>query len=212
MVKINDTTTFPNTTPSLTDHVPGTDVSNTSNSADGEVVTFLLGDILALTDGFRKISTTTLAADAQIDLTGFDSSTYGDYEIWLRNVIPATDAVALRMRTSTDGGSTYDSGASDYYDGGTANTIEWTGASASTGVGSDTNEDGVSGVIRIFGPHLSKRTMFQADLVYFRADGTFVRVTDQAYRAAAADVDAVRLYFSSGNFESGEISFYGRVK
>lgn len=40
MVKINDTTTFPNTTPALTDHVPGTDVSNTTNDANGETVTF----------------------------------------------------------------------------------------------------------------------------------------------------------------------------
>lgn len=39
-LKINDTTSFPNTTPALTDHFLGTDVSNVSNSALGETVTF----------------------------------------------------------------------------------------------------------------------------------------------------------------------------
>lgn len=45
MVKINDTTTFPNTTPALNDHVIGTDLSDVANSADGEVVTFKFSDI-----------------------------------------------------------------------------------------------------------------------------------------------------------------------
>lgn len=46
MAKITDTTTYPNTTPAMDDHVIGTDVSDTGNSADGEVVTFKLSDIL----------------------------------------------------------------------------------------------------------------------------------------------------------------------
>lgn len=48
MANINDTTTYPNTTPALNDHVPGTDVSDTGNSADGETVTFLLSGIRTL--------------------------------------------------------------------------------------------------------------------------------------------------------------------
>lgn len=48
MAKINDTTTYPNTTPALTDHVPGTDVSNVANDANGETVTFTLQAIMDL--------------------------------------------------------------------------------------------------------------------------------------------------------------------
>lgn len=48
MVKINDQTTFPETTPAPDDHTIGTDISDTGNSADGEVVTFALGDIANL--------------------------------------------------------------------------------------------------------------------------------------------------------------------
>ena len=60
MVKINDTTSFPNTTPALSDHVPGTDVSNTGNSADGETVTFLLSAIATL---FADTSVTGMPID-----------------------------------------------------------------------------------------------------------------------------------------------------
>ena len=45
MVKINDTVTFPNTLPAKDDHLIGTDVSDTGNSADGEVVTFKMSDL-----------------------------------------------------------------------------------------------------------------------------------------------------------------------
>ena len=48
MTKINDLSTYPNTTPSPTDHVIGTDVSNTGNDANGETVTFLLDKIAKL--------------------------------------------------------------------------------------------------------------------------------------------------------------------
>jgi len=54
MAKINNTTNYPNTPPALTDHVIGTDVSDTGNSADGETVTFKLDDILKL-GGFRGV-------------------------------------------------------------------------------------------------------------------------------------------------------------
>jgi hypothetical protein len=48
MVKVNDTTTFPITTPALDDLLFGTDVSNTSASADGETVNFTPESILNL--------------------------------------------------------------------------------------------------------------------------------------------------------------------
>lgn len=45
MTKINDTTTFPITSPAQADFVIGTDVSNTTNSAGGETVSFKIGSI-----------------------------------------------------------------------------------------------------------------------------------------------------------------------
>ena len=48
MAKINDPSVYPLTTPSSEDKVIGTDISNTSNSANGETVSFGLGDITKL--------------------------------------------------------------------------------------------------------------------------------------------------------------------
>lgn len=48
MAKINDTTTFPLTAPASGDFVIGTDISDTGNSADGEVVNFTLQSIADL--------------------------------------------------------------------------------------------------------------------------------------------------------------------
>lgn len=45
MAKINDTTNFPVTTPALDDMVLGTDVSNTSNDANGETVNFTFASL-----------------------------------------------------------------------------------------------------------------------------------------------------------------------
>jgi len=60
-----------------------------------------------------KISTATASTSASIDFTGLTSS-YFLYIIRYSNLQPATDATTLILRTSTDGGSSYDSGASDY--------------------------------------------------------------------------------------------------
>ena len=48
MAKINDTTSYPNTTPVLADHIPGTDISNTTNDANGETVTFTMQAVMDL--------------------------------------------------------------------------------------------------------------------------------------------------------------------
>ena len=45
MARINNTTTFPITTPATDDLVIGTDVSNTTNSANGETVNFTVGSL-----------------------------------------------------------------------------------------------------------------------------------------------------------------------
>jgi hypothetical protein len=48
MAKINDTTTYPTATPAADDIVIGTDVSNVSNSPNGETANFKLSDIGSL--------------------------------------------------------------------------------------------------------------------------------------------------------------------
>lgn len=175
----------------------------------------------ATPSGVTVLSTTVIStAVASVDLTGFVPADYTSYEIELINVVPATDSVSLYLRTSSDSGSTWDSGGSDYgyaYQGNrTNNTTFGGGAEVSAAViteaiGSATSEDGVSGVIRINGPHLAKRTMATFQVMYDNPDA-FNRqdyVTGGFIRKSSADVDGVQVYFSSGNIESGTIVFRG---
>lgn len=45
MAKINDTTTYPATTPAASDLMVGTDISNTANDANGETVNFTVQSV-----------------------------------------------------------------------------------------------------------------------------------------------------------------------
>ena len=153
-----------------------------------------------------------LSNAANVSFTQFDATKYDHYQFWFQNVIPATDNVDCYLRTSTDGGSNYASTNGDYHFYG---STDKTAMIVTNGVGSDTNEYGVSGPFYLFAPHLT---------AYTYGDSTNITFTDAAQgrvyttppgagsgnvRLAAEDVDAVQILFSSGNIESGEIVMYG---
>jgi len=174
------------------------------------------------------ISNTDISSAATYNFTGFTAASYEHYQFHLQNLIPVTDAVHLWCRTSTDGGSSYDSGGSDYdwvnafgssYTASYYTNIDHadseialTGANtdANATVGSDTNEHGVSGIINLYGPHTTSYTHITAQLVIDGANtGYTARHSCSAKRISAADVDGFQILFSSGNIESGTITAYG---
>ena len=168
-------------------------------------------------NGWSFIATADLSAAASSDWTGFDSSSYDAYCFVLQNVIPATDAVVLRFRTSTDGGSTYDSSASNYawafygalLDPEGISSVGDTEIELTANVGSAAGEDGVSGVLYVNGPHLAKKTTVTWNLFYEDSGGVHIPSVGGGTRLSSADVDAVQFLFSSGNIESGTITMYG---
>ena len=173
--------------------------------------------------GLLFISGATASNSATVAFTGI-SSTYETYVLTFNNVVPASDSVSFNMRTSTDGGTSYESGAGNYRyvaergsQGGTgvtgsASATEILLVAAGSGVGSATGE-GFNGIAYLYHPSntglytsISSHGHYQdgaADSLYYQSAGT---------RIAAADVDAIQFYFSSGNIESGEINLYGMVK
>jgi len=183
--------------------------------------------------GLQFISTTDISNAATYSFTSFDSSSYDAYLFVLINVIPVTDAVNLDMFTSTDGGSTYDSGASDYNwsfvravaynsdsgDDGDADadddSISLTGnnSGGANVIGSGTSEHGVSGQIWLYNPASTQITHGTYDLMYqANTPEQQVNIAKGGYaRMSAADVDGIRLAFSSGNIETGTINAYGVV-
>jgi hypothetical protein len=55
------------------------------------------------------------STSASMNFTSFITSDFVNYKFVLENIVPQTNATNLQMRVSTDGGSTWKQGASDYY-------------------------------------------------------------------------------------------------
>ena len=173
--------------------------------------------------GLTPLNTTTASSDATIDITSDIDSTYDVYEIHLVRVVPASDGAYLNMYTSTDGGSSFDTGGTDYawsYLERAVGTTTESGSggsgfirlSANTGIGNQTDE-GVNGVIKIWNPSASLDTYISWELVY-NSTGPYTPCINVggAKRVAVADVDAIRLSFSTGNVASGRFHLYGYTK
>lgn len=94
MAKINDTTTYPNTTPALTDHVIGTDVSDTGNDANGEVVTFTFQGLMDLFE-----------ANGAAPASFISSGTFADARIAESNVTQHEAALSITESQISDLGT-----------------------------------------------------------------------------------------------------------
>ena len=193
--------------------------SDTSVPTSGAVVDYVAS---AGSGGLIFISSQDASSSSSLDFTGFSSSNYDSYIFILQNIIPASSSRTLLMRTSTDGGSTYDSGSGNYewaqhgminsgahaQDNITGQTsIKLTGDQANTYVSTTA---GVSGRVEVLGPHLPQYTLVNASLSYVSNNGNRPAIINSAgHRESAADVDAVRFLFSSGNIASGTVTMYG---
>jgi hypothetical protein len=212
--------------PILTGDVSGNALSSTVSAVAGIVHNRIMTPVrtreaIEALAGQQKVETITLSGDASVDITL--PSMFRGVRITLDNVIPSSDEVYLMLRTSSDGGSTFDSGASDYdqITSGLDNIQEASDSRSSLSavylttfeldeaVGSSTFEDGVSGDVEVFGHGLSRRTHVRGNVAYYAADGKLNQNSVWAFRTQQAAVDAVRLSFDTGNLESGTITVYG---
>lgn len=177
---------------------------------DGTDVDWIGGAVL--------LATATASDDATVDftLTGWTNSDFAAYLVTLSHVTPATDGVDFYMRTSTDGGSNYDGGASDYLwstlhygtSGTFSSTAGLTALYLSQNAGSDTNED-ICGIVRVHNPSVAKVGSVTWHLRERASDGFDYQFLGGGFRNSAADIDAIRFLFSSGNIESGIFKLYG---
>ena len=201
----------------------------------GTLVANVAGDVFALIyegaewkkrggvpagSGLVLITTQTVTSPvASVDFTGIDG-TYDEYELRIFNAIPVTDNVTFQMRTSTDGGSTFDSGATDYQYGFIlhATNITTVQAVGTTGtdsvglvasVGSDTGEWGINLSMQLLRPSIAQPFNFMWKSSYISNLTLLNHNYGTGRRLSAADVDAIRFYFSSGNVETGIFKLYG---
>jgi hypothetical protein len=179
----------------------------------------------AATGGFTFISNTVISNAATYDFESFDASAYDAYMLIFSNLVPVTDGVHFWARTSTDAGSAYDAGSSDYgwgvhglQDAFKSTTddadAQWalTGNTASTNntVGSAAADKGCSGTIMLMHPHLAYFTDMTMSMKYVNANSQYqCIVSGGATRREEEDVTGFRLLFASGNIETGEVTAYG---
>lgn len=173
---------------------------------------------VATTSQWVKITTSTASSSSSIDFTSL-SATYQAYRVVAYGIQPASDGVSLYFRTSTDNGSTFDNGSTDY---------SWTRSNTSTSsnsasadrddteieisnsnLGNNTNEF-IDIDVTIWDPAASAFTSIMwSSMQANSSSATRYSVQGGGNRKDTTAVDAVRFFMSSGNISVGEFVLYG---
>jgi hypothetical protein len=179
------------------------------------------------TPGYGLATSGTVTNVSSLDLVMTDWSSYRGVRFVLYNFVPATDDVELWMRVSTDGGVSYDAGASDYSwsgvvtrdnygstivsnDNADSEILLAGNVTAGESVSNVANEGGVDVIIDLLGHTLVRYPRVQVvSSTWFAATvpDTFTGRWG-AHREAAQNTDAVRFLFESGNIASGSYAVY----
>ena len=170
---------------------------------------------------FVKIQSTTCSGSGvEFDSSKFDNSTYSSYEFRFLSVRSSGNGDRMYVNTSTDGGSTFDTGyhhvfgewntnagAALYKDAAESATHMQLGADSNTG--NATNES-MSGVFRLFNPGGTSHTHMNWHMSYDddQAGEYFTNVVGSGKRPSAGDVDGIKFFFGN-DYDSGTIIMYG---
>lgn len=172
--------------------------------------------------GLVKLNSGTVSAAASLDivLTSYIAQ-FTNFKVVVTDIAPATDIVAWYGRVSTNGGSSYDSGANNYgyiiIGGNTSAASLYQGQGAATqmqfspaAIGNLSTEG-----IRRFEADISNVNDaagycdFSYKTSFVDNTGAISYVTGNCMRAAAQDTDAFQFYFSSGNITAANWVLYG---
>lgn len=223
------------------------DVADLSNGTDGELITWgadaapttvaagTSGQVLTSNGagaaptfqaagggGTALISRATFSGASSVDITGFASGTYDSYIIIIQGTV-GTDNVNMYGRTSTDGGSTFDSGASDYryaanyqHDGTTTISGANSAGAAFLKLNADETLGNAAGenftfIAEIVRPDDTSETLVKWRGTFMDTTGRSLNINGAGRRASAADVDGFQFLPSSGTF-SGSYQFIGIKK
>ena len=163
------------------------------------------------------ISSVTIDDDAAVEFTSGISSTYNIYMFVFDNLKSAAVGNIVRVRTSSNAGVSYDSGASDYSYGFLKAIATVSGASSN---GTDEIDTRVfinassgsrgSGFFYLYNPSTSNNTYL--DWVFNGTHETASACqTGSGSRLSTTPVDAIQFRGNSSNFLVGTVSMYGFV-
>ena len=144
---------------------------------------------------------------------------YRAVRISIDHLVPVTDATLLQCRTSSDGGATFDSGASDYrYEvvrtSGTQTFDQITAAAllqlveAADGL-SNAADFGFHGDLVIAQPFDAKPTVLTAFTGYWPQLAVLATGRFYGLRLSAGRVDAIQFFMNSGNISTARIRAVG---
>jgi len=173
------------------------------------------------------LSTAVALADATLEISANIDDTYDEYLIKIIDLIPSVNQSQFRMRMSTDGGSTFKAGGSDYQwvtlsDRSSGGTTEETqnidgqirmnpdsgGHQHGTGTGENAN-------MKILLPNPSGVVLYKAMTYTYgmRSDDGGVNTGRGAgaYKGDLNAIDALQFFFDTGNIASGIFKLYGLV-
>ncbi len=169
------------------------------------------------------IFSVTASGSSTVDFTGLDSGIFTDFYFELKNIVPATDASSLYMRFSTNGGSSYAAGASDYTyagdygdsAGGTSTPVNSTGAAQillgpANFMGNSTGE-AYSSTVKLTDPlntSAYKHVTIIGGQYSSTPRGINLGITGH-YVGSQSAVNAVRFLMNTGNITSGVFECWG---
>ena len=169
--------------------------------------------------GMALLASGSVSAAASLDIVMTAFTAYKNKLLRLTSFIPASDGVALLGRLSTNGGSSYDSGGTDYgYVYRPLNTAGATGdsfgaASSLTFSGAfigNVSSEGISLMAELLDTtNAAVLTRLNWSGSYLDTAGAITHTYGCTGRAIAQDTDAIRINFSSGNIASGAWELYG---
>lgn len=169
---------------------------------------------------WRLLNTLTASSSAALSDTSNFTSSYTMYAIVLQNILPATNAVSLRM-TLQSGGSFQSSSYSGVSAISNNGTIGWSnGGSWSSNMNisggnrvSNTALGGVDGIIYL--PNPSQTASYKqilADIVHWDSSTQYTYIKAWgAWRGGTGAITGVQFDMSSGNIASGTIRIYGII-
>lgn len=168
---------------------------------------------------WELISTATASNSSTLTFTGFDPALYRDYKLVFDQFLVSTISTRPLIRTSTNGGSSYDSGASDYAwltilnnagasSAGSDSSDSAIAMTALNGLSNNANE-GMSGELTVFNPGASSYCRMSWNLFFILGGLNQATITGSGQRKTAADVNALEISMTSGTITSGVVRFYG---
>lgn len=159
-------------------------------------------------------------SDTYVEFTSLDNARYSSYLLVLKNAKPNSNARGLWLQTSTNGGTSYDAGATDYSTGGagyTSTSDEAVLITLPNGVGNAAGEDGATGEIRIMPSDGTVNNQVTFAVVYEDDTGAMEYGAGGGKRNSDTTVDAFRIFYagvsdptsSTTTMVSGTLTLYG---